>query len=112
MRSFVFAFRGIVLAFREEANMWFHGMASLVVIAAGFYFDLKSWEWIALLIAIAMVISMEIMNTAIETLADRVTTEKDSMIAKAKDLAAGAVLVTAIIAAAIGGIIFYPYLMR
>lgn len=66
--------------------------------------------WTALVLAISIVWLAEGMNTAIEVLADAVSQEQNALIAKAKDVAAGAVLLTAIGAATVGALVFYPYL--
>lgn len=87
-------------------------MMALCVIAAGFSFRISAAEWCFVVIAIAMVISCEACNTAIEFLSDRISTEIHPLTGKAKDVAAAAVLIASAGAAMIGVIIFAPKLWR
>lgn len=106
--SFVYAFRGIRLLISSEANAWIHCFAAVCVISAGLFFTLAPWEWVAVIMAIGLVFSAEAFNSAVETLADRITGEYDEAIRRTKDLASGAVLIQAMAAAVIGCIIFIP----
>ena len=83
----------------------------LLTIAAGIYFNISMIEWIVVLFAIGLVISMEILNTSIENIADYISPEKRLSIKKIKDLAAAGVLVSSFTALAIGFIIFIPKLI-
>ncbi len=110
--SFGYAGKGLPAAF-EGRNMRLHGIAALSVIALGLWCGITRLEWLVILIFIAAVWSLEMINTAIEELANvlRDTNHLSyEATKKARDLAAGAVLVTAIIAAISAGIIFWPYL--
>jgi diacylglycerol kinase len=107
-QTFVYAFNGILYALKTQRNMRFHALAAIVVIAAGFYFKIAKWEWCAALLCCMLVISLELLNTAIETLADKLHPERDKMIGIVKDVSAGAVFVASILAIIIGGIIFLP----
>ena len=106
--SFRYAFNGIVLLIRYEHNAWIHCFAAVSVVICGFIFNLKALEWIAIVLAIGMVLAAEAFNSAIEALADVVSPEYNEAIKRTKDLAAGAVLLLAIAAAVIGLIIFVP----
>ncbi len=108
LRSFVYAWRGIVALLLTQGNALVHLAASIAVVGAGFYFKVTAGEWCALILSMAAVWVSEGMNTAIEALADRITTEKDDLIQRAKDVAAGAVLLAAIAAATVGFIVFGP----
>ncbi len=108
IQSFKYAFHGIWLVFKEEHNARIHLLAAIMAILLGWGLDISSGEWLAILIVIAMVISLEMMNSAIENLADFVSTDKHELLKKAKDLSAGAVLWSAIIALIVGGIVFLP----
>src|SRR5262249_52951041 len=110
LRSFLTGFAGIGHVIRSERNMRIHVVAAVGVVAAGFAFQLAAWEWAAVLFCIGLVLSAECMNTAMERLADRVSTERHPLIKAAKDCASGAVLVLALTAAAVGGIVFLPRL--
>ena len=105
MKSFRYAFLGIITAFRSQHNLWIHLAATLVVICLGFVFHLTMTEWMLITFAIGLVWVAEILNTAIETLVDMVSPEYNEKAGRVKDLAAGAVLIAAIIAIVIGGII-------
>lgn len=110
LKSFAYAFNGLKLLLKEEHNARIHFIVSAIVIIAGFYFNLNAYEWIAILFSIALVITLEIINTVIENIADFVSPEKNEKIKNIKDLAAAAVLVGAIAAVAIGLIVFIPKL--
>ncbi|MDH4474267.1 MAG: diacylglycerol kinase family protein [Fluviicola sp.] len=106
--SFIYAFNGLRVLVREEHNSWIHVAAAIVAIVLGFIFHISTYEWIAIAFAIGLVIALEIVNSAIENLADFVSPERHDSIKKIKDLAAAAVLVGAITALAVALIIFLP----
>ncbi|GAB5416542.1 MAG: diacylglycerol kinase family protein [Crocinitomicaceae bacterium] len=110
--SFKNAFRGLFLLLKTERNFQIHALALLVVIVAGCYFDISRGEWAIVLIMSAIVLGLEGLNSAIEKLCDEVTMERKESIRNIKDIAAGAVLVAAMVAVAVACIIFYPYLVR
>ena len=88
--------------------MRLHFAATIAVIIAGFALKVTAGEWSALVLAIGLVWAAEGLNTAIEILADRVSRERDVHIGRAKDTAAGAVLIAAIAAAIVGVLILGP----
>lgn len=106
--SFGHAFRGIWLALRSELHLQFHAVATVVVIGLGFYFSLTATEWMMVALAVGTVWTAELVNTAIEALTDLVSPEYHPLAGKAKDVAAGAVLVAAIAALVVGLFIFGP----
>ena len=108
--SFKFAFQGIFFMLRTQKNAWIHLFSTILVIALGFYFKLNKLEWGMIIFAIGLVISAEMINTAIELLTDIISPEHHEKAGRVKDIAAGAVLIAAISAAIIGIIIFLPYL--
>jgi len=108
LRSFVHGYGGLTHAFGSEQNLRIHFVIAVCVIAAGFYFSLAAWEWIAVTLCIGLVIAAECMNTALERLADRISLEKHPLIKQAKDCSAAAVLVLAMTAAVVGCIVFVP----
>ena len=112
INSFKYAIEGIISSFKTERNMKIHVLAMIIVIALGFFFKLDKIEWCFIIIAIASVISAELFNTAIETVVDMVSPERNPKAKLAKDIAAGAVLVVAIGAAIIGFIIFGPQIIN
>lgn len=105
--SLRFAGNGLKIAWREP-NMRVHIAAGIFISAAGFVFKLSRMEWCVLLLTIAGVMSLEIVNTAIEKTVDLVTEEYKPLAKMAKDLAAGAVLLFTIAAIIIGCFLFIP----
>jgi diacylglycerol kinase len=110
LNSFKHAFRGIALAFQER-NFKIHLIMFVLVVIAGIYFSIEDYEWIAILVISALVLSLEVMNSALERLCDLYSTEQDNRIKRIKDLAAGAVLLVAVFAIVIGLMIFLPDLL-
>ena len=110
IKSFKFAFKGIWFLLSTQHNAWIHILATIAVTILAFVFHISTTEWCLLILTIALVLTAEAFNTAIEFLADSVTTDFNPLIGKAKDVAAGAVLITAIGAIIIGCFIFIPYL--
>ncbi len=105
--SFRYAFAGITDLLRTQVNARIHLFCFFVVVAAGFYFDIERWEWCAILGASALVFSLEAVNTALEYLTDLASPDIHPLAGKAKDAAAGAVLIGAIFSVIIGIIIFW-----
>ena len=112
IRSFKAAFSGIWTMLMTQHNAWIHLVATIGVVIAGFLFDVSASEWCWLILAIIVVWSTEALNTALELLADVASPEFHPLVKKAKDVAAGAVLISAIGAAVIGIIIFGPYILE
>ncbi|SDF64401.1 diacylglycerol kinase (ATP) [Pedobacter terrae] len=111
IKSFKYAFNGLKLFFVLDHNGRVHLFAAIVAIGLSFYLKLSALEWIAILGVISAVIVAEILNSAIEKLADVVSPDFHPKIKVVKDLAAAAVLVTAFLALAVGAIIFIPKLL-
>jgi diacylglycerol kinase (ATP) len=106
IESFNFAFQGIIHVLRTQRNLRIHfGVAVLVLIAA-LLSDVSRMELVALLLAIAFVLIAEMLNTAVEAAIDVATTSFDPMAKLAKDIAAGAVLIAATVAVAVGYLVF------
>jgi diacylglycerol kinase (ATP) len=110
LRSFGFAFAGLVDFVRREHNAWIHLAAAALVIAAGLALRVSLADWRWLVLCIALVLAAEAFNTAVEALCDLVQPERHPVIKRVKDLAAGAVLLCAIGAALIGSATLVPYL--
>jgi len=111
IRSFKHAFRGIWLILHTQHNMRIHLVAAAVVVGMGIYTNVTLHEWLFLAIAIGLVVVAELVNTGIEYLGDAITGEQDENIRNAKDVSAGAVLIAALTAALIGGVVFIPKLI-
>ncbi len=109
IKSFGYAVKGWRASLREQLNLKIMMVAGILVATLGFYFRISSIEWCIVLLAIGLVISLEIANTAIENLVDLVMPEYHEKAGRVKDLMAGAVLFASVIAAIVGLIIFVPY---
>jgi diacylglycerol kinase (ATP) len=109
VRSFRHAIVGIARMLRCQHNAWLHLGVTIVVIGAGFFFGLSAREWCWIILAMATVWTAEALNTAFEFLADAASPSFHPLVRDAKDVAAGAVLITAAGAAIIGTIIFWPH---
>ena len=110
-RSFRDAFRGIGILAKTQHNARVHVVATLAVVAAGFWLGCGTGEWAVLVLAIALVWLAEGMNTAIEAVGDAVSMESHPLVGRAKDVAAGGVLLAAIGAAVAGLLVFVPRLL-
>ena len=108
--SFKYAFDGIWTALKEEPNLIIHLVAAFIALLMGFYFKITEVEWLTIIITIGLVISLELTNTAIESIVDGLTQEHHPAAKIAKDISAGAVLVAAGTAAIVGIIIFLSYI--
>lgn len=108
MKSFRYAVHGLIAAMRSEKNLRFHLAAAVLATAAGIWFQVKTYEWLLLIVSITLVISFELINTALEELCNAVTQERNVFIKKAKDIAAAGVLITACGSASCGLVIFLP----
>jgi diacylglycerol kinase (ATP) len=106
--SFGHAFRGVGAALRSELHLQFHAVASAAVLGLGLYFRLTATEWALVALAVAGVWAAELFNTAIETLTNLVSPGYHPLAGKTKDVAAGAVLLAALGALAVGGCVFGP----
>jgi diacylglycerol kinase (ATP) len=110
-RSFGYAWTGVVTLFRTQHNAWIHALATALVGVAGCLLSISADDWFRLVVAIIIVWTAEGFNTALEFLADAVTQDEHPLIKKAKDVAAGAVLIAAAGAAIIGLLVFAPYVL-
>jgi diacylglycerol kinase (ATP) len=111
MKSMRHALHGVAYVLRSQHNAWIHAAATLFVALAGFFFQLTAVEWCCIVIAASSVWTAEALNTALELLADAAIKDLHPLVGHAKDVAAGAVLVTAIGAAIVGTIIFWPHIL-
>jgi diacylglycerol kinase (ATP) len=110
IRSIRYAVKGIAVMLKSQQNAWIHAFSTIVITIAGFYFGLTKSEWCWVVLAIVAVWTAEALNTAFEFLTDVASPEFHPLAGKAKDVAAGAVLITATGSAIIGLIIFLPYI--
>lgn len=110
IRSFWVAFQGIGLVLRTERNFQIHSVCLGLVLGLGVFFSISQSEWIFILLISAVVLSLEMINTALEKTMNFIHPEKHDAVKKIKDIAAGSVLIAAIFAVAIALIIFLPKL--
>ncbi len=110
LKSFTWAFEGIVYVLRTQRNMKIHFTVAVVVMLGSLFFELSRAELIALLLTVSFVLVMEMINTAIEAAIDTFGTAFDPMAKIAKDVAAGAVLIAALNAIAVAYLIFFDRL--
>ena len=107
--SFGHAGRGVWTALRSEVHLRFHALATVAVVGLGLYCQLARLEWALLALAVAGVWTAELLNTAIEALTDLASPAWHPLAGKAKDVAAGAVLLAALGALVVGVLVFGPY---
>ncbi|MDR6122321.1 undecaprenol kinase [Bacillus sp. SLBN-46] len=110
--SFSYAVTGILTALHSERNMRIHLISSIVVFLLSIFFSITRMEWIVILFAIGGMFSLELINTAIERVVDLVTKEYHPLAKQAKDIAAGAVFLYAVLSVIVGSIIFIPYIFK
>ena len=112
IRSVTHALRGLALMLGSQHNAWVHLAATLAVIAAGVIFGLTAIEWSVIAVVIVAVWTAEALNTAFELLCDVASPEFHPVVKKAKDVAAGAVLISAVGSVVVGALIFAPKLFH
>ncbi len=110
-KSFAHAGRGILVLLKTTPNAWIHITALVAVVALGFYYHITTIEWIALVFACGFVLVSEAFNTALEIDVNLTSPEYHPYARDIKDVSAGAVLLSAIIACIIGALIFIPYVV-
>jgi len=108
IKSFKYAFEGLITLFGSEPNALLHLLAVITVIFLGIFFEINRSDWIIVLLLFALVFIAELFNSAIEYLSDIISPEFHPLIKKIKDMSAAAVLIAAIISTLIGAIIFIP----
>jgi len=108
LKGFVYAFEGILFGLKNERNFKLHVFAAIIVLIASMLTALSTIEWIIIILLIGGMLSLELMNSAVERVVDLVTSKQHPLAKHAKDFAAGSVLIYAIVSAVIGLIIFVP----
>ena len=106
LKSFVYAFNGLSYAFKTQLNFRLHCFATVVVVLLGLYTKLNLVEWLFVTISTAVVMVLELVNTAIEKIVDFISPQQNPKAGVIKDVAAAAVLVASIMAMTVGLIIF------
>lgn len=111
VKSFGYALSGIAYTTKTQMNFRIHLAAIILVVVFGWYLKLSSADWLWIVLAIGLVLVAELLNTAIELLVDLVSPDFNIQAGRVKDVAAGAVIVAALISVVIGAIIFIPKLI-
>ncbi|RMD58853.1 diacylglycerol kinase family protein [Candidatus Parcubacteria bacterium] len=107
--SFKFAIRGLIKTFKEEQNLRIQGLAALTVIVLAVWLHLNRWEWLALILAIGIVLILEVLNSAVERVCDLLKPRLHSYVKEIKDIMSAAVFLAALLAVVVGIIVFAPY---
>jgi len=110
--GFRYAWAGLKTVVKKESNFQLHLVAMTIVVAAGFFFHLSLIEWAVILLTIGLVLITEMINSVIERVMDFIQPGYDERIKEIKDIAAGVVLVTALISVVVGILIFGPKIMQ
>ncbi|NAS13050.1 diacylglycerol kinase family protein [Poritiphilus flavus] len=108
IKSVGYALKGAILLIRTEGSIKIQVFITLLVTAAGFYYNISATEWILQILAIALVLGIEGLNTAVEKTSDYIQPEFDDKIGFIKDISAGAVMLVSIAATIVGLIIYIP----
>jgi undecaprenol kinase len=106
--SFKYALEGIIHGFIQERNLKIHTTVAVLVIIFGFIFKINPFEWMFVIMAIGGMLSLELMNTAVERVVDYISPQYHPLAKQAKDVSAGAVFIYACMTVIIGCIIFLP----
>ena len=112
LRSFGHAIRGLKVLLQTQHNAGIHAVATVLVVAAGALFEISPAEWALIALAVVCVWATEALNTSIEFLVDLVSPDLHPLAAKAKDVAAGAVLAAAIGSLVVGVLVFGPHVLK
>ncbi len=110
--GFRFAWAGLKTVVKKESNFQLHMLATIIVVAAGFFFHLSLIEWTVILLTIGLVLITEMINSVIERVMDFIQPGYDERVKEIKDIAAGVVLVTALISVVVGILIFGPKIIQ
>jgi diacylglycerol kinase len=111
-KSLNFALSGIWVLLKSERHFQIHTVVFIFVIFSGYFFKITRVEWFVILMVSTLVLVSEAFNSSLEKLSDALTMEKTPLIKQVKDIAAGAVLITVVLAIIIGVVVFFPYVSR
>jgi diacylglycerol kinase (ATP) len=112
LKSVGYAFKGALLLLKTESSIKIQFAITIIVTIAGFYFNISNNEWIAQILAIGLVMSIEGVNTAIEEVANFIHPERHDKIGLIKDIAAGAVFIASVFASIVGLVIYLPKVLN
>ncbi|HBI97119.1 MAG: diacylglycerol kinase [Candidatus Falkowbacteria bacterium GW2011_GWC2_38_22] len=112
VKSFKYAFKGLLKVFKEEQNLRIQAFFAMIVIVLALFFQINRLEWILLIFVISLVMLMELANSAVERIADILKPRIDDYVKEIKDIAAAGVMLSSFVAVIIGLIIFFPYIIK
>ena len=112
LNSFKYSIDGLVYTYKFEQSMIIHCFATICVIAVNIIFHVSAWEWLLTLVCIGMVLAAELINTAVEAVVDMITLEEHPLAKIAKDCTSAATFVLAMMALAIGVVIYVPHFIE
>jgi undecaprenol kinase len=109
IKSFAYATKGLYKIFKEEQNLKLQTIAGVIALIFGFILRIKISDWIAVIIIITIVLTMEILNSAVERVADVLKPRIDKYVKEIKDIMAAGVMLASIMAIVVGLLVFLPY---
>jgi undecaprenol kinase len=109
-KSFIYATKGLYKTFKEEQNLKLQAIAACLAIFFGFILKIKTSDWVSIVIIITIVLTMEILNSAVERVADVLKPRIDKYIKEIKDIMAAGVMLASIMAIIVGLLVFLPYI--
>ena len=112
LKSFKYSIDGLVYAYKYEQSMMIHVFATICVLAVNIFFRVSDFEWLITIVCIGMVLAAELINTAIEAVVDLITLEQHPLAKIAKDCTSAATFVLAMMALAIGLVIYVPHFIE
>ncbi len=112
LKSFRYAFRGLIKVLREEQNLRVQSFVALIAVFIGVFYHLVLWEWCIILIMIMIVFLMEIVNSAVERVTDVLKPRINTYVKEIKDIMAAAVMLASFFAVIVGLIIFIPHVFN
>jgi len=112
LKSYSYAIKGLFKTFREEQNLKIQIFASLTVLILGIYFSISLIEWAILTLAVCLVLTAEITNSAVERITDVLKPRINTYVKEIKDIMAAAVLLSSTAALIVGLIVFWPYVNK
>ncbi len=110
--SFLYAFRGLKYVLKTEQNFRIHTLCAFVVLILAFYLNFSDWKMVVLILLVMVILTVEMINTALERLTDLLKPRLNHYVSLVKDIMAGAVFLTVCASLLIGVVLFAPYLVR
>ena len=110
-KSFRYAFKGLYKVWHEEQNFQIQSIVAILVVLVGWYFRIKNFEWLILILTMSLPMLMEVLNSAVERVADILKPRIDTYVKEIKDIMAAAVMLASVFSVIIGLIIFIPYII-